>query len=109
MASVDGRSAIHPDSAFGQKIAAQNHRNKAYDERDEVISALSKQFTAHLMRDESRMNWKDLVCVHLPTGNVAWRISAESRRKHFAHLHEVANHFQRTTHAERTDRLLTLK
>lgn len=101
---------IHPDSAYGQKIAAQRHRDKAYDQRDEVISALSKQFESHLMPTSvERVNWKWTVCIHLPTGQVAWNVSDESIAKYFSHLQRThENHWDRHRQAQRTERLLTL-
>jgi hypothetical protein len=63
-------------------------KDAAYAERDRLVAALSKQFPAHLARHEGadwEDDWRNIVCVHLPTGQATWHIH-DSEVPWFAHL-----------------------
>ena len=48
-----------------------------YAERDRLVAALSKCYPAHLCRhqaDDWEDDWRNIVCIHLPTGQVTWHI-----------------------------------
>lgn len=57
-----------------------------YSERAAVIAALSKVFPASIEKDdEAEPEWKSVVYIMLPTGQVSWHI-AEHDVWHFTHL-----------------------
>lgn len=71
-------------------LAGEEGKNGAYQERDMLVWALSKLFPAHLARhsDEDKDwedDWRWIVYVQLPTGQVSWHIH-DSERDMFDHL-----------------------
>lgn len=69
-------------------------RNAAYRERDQLVAALSKQFDAHLARHSGEWedDWRNIVCIHLPTGQATWHIH-DSELPLFAHLACTDDHW----------------
>jgi hypothetical protein len=62
-----------------------------YRERDSLVAALSKNYEAHLARhegDDWEDDWRNIVCIHLPAGQVTWHIH-DSELLLFAHLADV--------------------
>lgn len=63
-------------------------KDSAYGERDRLVAALSKCFPSHLARhvgEDREDDWRNIVCVHLPTGQATWHIH-DSEMPWFAHL-----------------------
>ncbi len=72
-------------------------KNNAYHERDMLVCALSKLFPAYLAQhDEADLEWENdwrwIVYVELPTGQVSWHIH-DSEREMFNHLEVKANNW----------------
>ena len=85
--------------------------NSVYRERDQVVAALSKVFPAHMAwHDEAGWedDWRNIVCVHLPTGQVTWHIHESERWPFFSHLHMQPNHWDGHSTKEKYDRLNAL-
>ena len=76
----------------------QSWRDKAgevYRERDQLVAALSKHYDAHLSwhaAEDWEDAWRNIVCIHLPTGQVTWHIH-ESELHLFDHLYMQAGHW----------------
>lgn len=73
-----------------QLAAATRAKNHAYQERNILVSALSKVYPAHLaIHPDSDKTWDDdwrhIVCVHLPTGQATWHVH-DSEWHMFIHL-----------------------
>lgn len=67
----------------------KDQKNNAYHERDQLVSALSKVYPSHLARDvypDVEDSWRNIVCIHLPTGQATWHIH-EIELEMFEHLH----------------------
>jgi len=84
----------------------------AYAERDRLVAALSKCFPSHLVQHKGadwEDDWRNIVCIHLPTGQVTWHIH-DSEVEWFSHLptDEIHNWDGHTT-AEKYERLAALK
>src|SRR5271166_4980273 len=65
-----------------------------YSERDQLVAALSHHYDAHLARHvgEWEEDWRNIVCVHLPTGQATWHIH-DSELPLFWHLQTEPNHW----------------
>lgn len=83
--------------------------NSVYAERDKLVSALSKQFPSHLCTHEGEWedDWRNIVCVHLPTGQATWHIH-DSELAWFTHLSKQDNHWDGHTTDEKYERVLAL-
>lgn len=83
-----------------------------YAERDRLVSALSKLYPAHLRRHEGGVwddDWRNVVCIHLPSGQVSWHIP-DRELELFAHLamkeddydgHDTEEKYERLRHPGR--------
>ncbi len=71
-------------------------KNNAYQERNALISILSKIFPAYITKHQPEddpewdENWKTVVVIDLPTGQVSWHIHF-SEIKMFNHLKKKEN------------------
>jgi len=88
-------------------------QDSVYQERDMLVAALSKIFPSHLcMHPETdvswELEWRYIVCVHLPTGQATWHIH-ERELPWFSHLPMLANHWDGHTTEEKYARLALLK
>lgn len=84
-------------------------KDNAYHERDMLVSALSKSYPSHLARhpdsDESwDDDWRTIVCVHGPTGQMTWHIQ-DAELPLFSHLVTGGEHWEGYTTAQKYDRL----
>ena len=65
-----------------------------YQERDQLVSALTKTFPSHLTRHKEvpgenwDKEWLNVVCVHLPIGQARWHVHI-SHTAWFAHLNGI--------------------
>ena len=81
-----------------------------YAERDRLVAALSKSYPAHLAWHDAYPGdgwddeWRNIVCIHLPTGQVTWHIH-ERELPWFAHLGREPNHWDGHDTAEKYARL----
>jgi hypothetical protein len=84
-------------SANASILNLMKERDGAYSERDKVIAALTKLFPSHLTKhlplhgDNWDEEWLNVVCIHLPTGQVTWHIHI-SELPWFSHLNGVEIH-----------------
>lgn len=90
----------------------EDQKDAAYEERNRLVAALTKRFPAYLARhpeyDESwEDDWRWIVFVDLPTGQVSWHIH-DSERHRFAHLRVDANRWDGHTTEEKYQRLEAL-
>lgn len=71
-------------------------KNNAYHERDMLVCALTKLFPAYLARHSEEEEWEDdwrwIVYIDLPTGQVSWHIH-DSERPMFDHLEVKENNW----------------
>lgn len=80
---------VHVTQYFGQRISElEQAKNDAYAERDRLVAALSKCFPSHLavhLGDDWEDDWRNIVCIHLPTGQATWHVH-DSELRWFTHL-----------------------
>ena len=85
--------------------------SEVYGERDQLVAALSKVFPAHISRHQGEGEWDEewmnVVCVHLPTGQVAWHIR-DAELPWFNHLERLPGHYDGHTTEEKYARLALL-
>lgn len=89
-----------------------NQKDGAYNERDHLVAALSKFFPASLERHPAEEEWDDdwrwIVFIELPTGQVSWHIH-DSEVGYFAHLaRETGRKWDGHLTPEKYDRLAAL-
>lgn len=73
-----------------QVEVARKAKDSAYHERDILVAALSKTYPSHFLRHPDsdttwEDDWRNIVCVHLPTGQATWHIH-DSEWHMFLHL-----------------------
>lgn len=83
--------------------------NSVYAERDKLVSALSKLFPSHLTKHEGEWedDWRNIVCVHLTTGQATWHIH-DSELPWFSHLSQQENHWDGHSTEEKYERVLAI-
>lgn len=84
-------------------------RDRVYSERNKVVAALSKVFPAWLDEHQNvdsfwDQEWKNIVYINLPTGQVSWHIHA-SELQYFAHLKSEGDPWDGHTTEEKYARL----
>lgn len=87
-------------------------KNNAYQERDKLVCALSKMFNSYLAKHPETDDWDDewrwIVYIELPTGQVSWHIH-ESEKDLFSHLSVKENNWDGHSTEEKYRRLSLLK
>jgi hypothetical protein len=86
-------------------------KDSAYWERDQLVAALSKLFPAWLGRHEGadwEDDWRTVVYIQLPTGQVSWHIH-DTERGYFSHLAWGNEKWDSHTTEEKYKRLSMLK
>lgn len=103
------RLEVELAAAQQQASDAWSHAHKVYEERDALVSVLSKLLPAHLMPHHNKRTNRAVCCIHLP-GNVqvAWHIP-EDRQEWFDHLQPTENHWDKHTSADRLERLIACR
>jgi len=103
-----------------EQTARAEGAREVYSERNRLVSALSKLFESHLCRHPNsdtswEDNWRNIVCIHLPTGQATWHIHDDDLLL-FAHLVQqdevrgaTPNHWDGHTTEEKYKRLAALK
>lgn len=100
------RLEVELASAKQQASDAWSHAYKVYEERDALVSLLSKLLPAHLMPHHNKRTNRRVCCIHLPNGpQIAWHVP-EERESWFDHLQPSANHWDKHTAAERLNRIV---
>lgn len=80
--------------------------NAVYAERNRLVAALSKLYPAHLAKDvDQEPEWSNVVCVHLPTGQVTWHVPESELPRWFSHLSMEMGHYDGHTTEEKYERL----
>lgn len=80
----------------------------AYRERNQLVSALSRLFEAHLAVDEGgEPGWQIVVCVHLPVGQGGWHVG-HADLDLFSHLEFRPNDYDGHTTEIKYERLAAL-
>lgn len=77
-----------------------------YQERDQLVAALSKIYPAHLSWHEGEWEdgWRNIVCIHGPTGQLTWHIH-DDEVPLFAHLTAEPGHWDGHSTEEKYQRL----
>lgn len=74
----------------------EKSKNDAYHERDMLVCTLTKLFPAYLARhseeEEWEYDWRWIVYIDIPTGQVSWHIH-DSERAMFDHLEVKENNW----------------
>jgi hypothetical protein len=77
-----------------------------YRERDQLVAFLSKLFPAHLaFASDSEPGWTCVVCVHTPSGQMAWHVADREIPELFTHLFVYPNDWDKHTTEEKYERL----
>ena len=83
----------------------------AYSERNELVAFVSKLYPSHLTthpdEDEWEDDWRWIVCVHSPAGQLSLHIH-DSELSKFDHLLNAANHWDGHTSEVKYSRLRQL-
>ena len=92
-------------SATARMEAARRNRQKVLNERQMLISLLSRLWPSHLS-EAQRPNAiaQSVVCIHSPAGQLAWLVSDEELPL-FDHLERTAGDWDGHTSADRYARL----
>jgi len=85
-----------------------DQKNQAYEERNALVSAISKIWPSHMAlhpeSDESwERDWMRIVCVHSPVGQLTWHIHDSDRG--FDHLNMAPNDWDGHSTEEKYKRL----
>lgn len=87
--------------------------DEVYRERDRLVSALSKVYPSHLAWHEGDPGWSDdwrnIVCVHLPTGQATWHVHLGEVSSLFGHLAVGENHWDGHSTGEKYARLAAVE
>jgi hypothetical protein len=100
-----------PDANEHTAVDAEQQKNAAYAERNRLVAALAKCFPAHLCRHEEpgyEDDWRNIVCIHLPTGQATWHIH-DSEVPLFGHLPVEDGHWDGHTTEEKYARLASVE
>lgn len=86
---------------------ARKVRDKLIEQNLLLVRILSFHYIAHLTRAEKGYKdaWNWIVCVHLPSGQVSYRVTPEEESL-FDHLERVDSHpWDKATQRDKLDRL----
>lgn len=88
-------------------------KDSAYKERDSLVACLSKLWPSHLCRHpdedtEWEKDWRWIVCVHSPEGQLTWHIH-DSELAAFGHLSESENHWDGHNTEEKYKRIAAVR
>jgi len=102
----------HPFEEEAKKLLELvDQKDGAYAERNKLVAFLSHIFPSHLARhtgDPWDDDWRTIVCVHGPFGQMAWHIHY-SEEYLFSHLDWKDNDWDGHTTAEKYERLLKIR
>lgn len=77
------------------RTARELQRDAAYAERDQLVAFLARLYPSHLKRHEGgewEDDWRTIVCVHSPAGQLTWHIH-DSELAWFGHLNHKPDPF----------------
>lgn len=81
-------------------------RGFLFDQRDDLLSLLSLYYPSHLCKDTiSICEYKTVVCIHLPVGQIAFHVSEESTKERFSHLTMRGSDWDGSTRLTRSVRI----
>jgi len=90
-------------------------RERTKRTRDELLAFVawaSRNFPSHILKSERKQKsgYDTIVCVHAPTGQMAWKIGPSENTERFSHLDYAPNdHTDKHTQAERVKRVDALR
>jgi len=92
-------------------LVSKEQLDAVYTERNRVVQALTKVFPAHLQAHEGDWDddWRTVVCVHLPTGQVTWHVNTADAGRFFRHLGYSPSHWDGHDTEEKYRRLENLE
>lgn len=97
-------------------LAEKSAKDTAYWERNQLVANLARQYESHMVRHpDSDKEWEDdwrwIVCIHTPAGQMTWHIKDEEATSAFGFLpvEPDAEHWDGHTTEEKYNRLLALK
>lgn len=86
----------------------EGRKDNAYWERNKLLALISRIFPSHLSRhpaeEEWEDDWRNIVCVHLPSGQATWHIH-DQELANFQHLEWGENHWDGHDTLEKYDRV----
>lgn len=97
-----------PMSTAERLEAARRHQEHTLSERNRLLALLCTHYPAHIIPVyDSRPEWQHAVCMHLPSGVVAWKLSEDEIGLDFEFLLPPTddNECPRHTVLEKLDRL----
>lgn len=68
-------------------IHTMGERDRAYQERNRIVAALSKLFPSYWYADPKATGWP-VIAVMLPTGQATWHVPSSDFNRWFTHLKE---------------------
>lgn len=88
-------------------------KQSAYTERNQLVAFLSRLYKSHLCRHpdtdkEWENDWRWIVCIHSPAGQLTWHIH-DSEKRHFKHLALSAEHWDGHTTPQKYARLKKIR
>lgn len=101
---IDSLKAARARAEQERQYAFDNQA-KVYEERDLLIGALARVYPSHLMQNSR--NGKPVLCIHTPSGQLAWTLhtASDRLRSAIADLPVTHNDWDRAKTADRLDRL----
>ena len=99
-----------------QIIQAEKAKDNAYWERNQLVAYLASEYESHMVRHpDSDKEWEDdwrwIVCIHTPAGQMTWHIHDSECTKPFGFLlvEPDAEHWDGHTTEEKYARLAALQ
>lgn len=93
-------------------IEIEKVKNNAYRERNELVALISKLFPAYKTRHPEDEEWEDdwrwIIVIDLPTGQVSWHIH-DDEISLFSHLQEGVNSWDGHDNKEKYKRIRRFK
>lgn len=106
-----GECGVDITEAHFKNWLNQNSLDKVYHERNQLVAALTKVFPSYISKHPQDEEWEDdwrfIVFIRLPTGQVSWHIH-DSEVDMFTHLAVRPNDWDGHTTEEKYDRLARL-
>lgn len=97
-----------PTLSVAERLAgARRHQEHTLGERNRLLALLCTHYPAHIIPvPDSRLDWRQAVCLHLPLGVVAWKLHDDEIALEFSFLPtEAENGCERQNALEKVDRV----
>jgi hypothetical protein len=108
---VSAKAGRPPMTTAERLEAARRHQEQSIHERNRLLALLCTHYPAHLIPVvDRRPEWRWAVCIHLPSGVVAWRLNDAEVMGEFEFLTpgDAENRCSRQLAIEKADRVVTL-